>query len=420
MKLNLSTSSEGKMESPAYLIRKTSVLMLAYYYPPDVQSGAARPHRIAKYLSRLGHPVEVFAAGPGADPVIADNVHRLRWGGVRTPKRDMAAFLERVLRQTLFVHDPGGTWAWRTVEYASRWMRETPRPVVISTAPPLVTHAAAYLMKRRYGVRWVADFRDPLAGNPFRPGGMPAFFDPIFERTIFKNADIVIANTDTVAELWKRKYPEWQEKIHVVWNGFDPEESLCALPLPRRDHKILAHIGSIYGDRDPDMLIQSLHRLLRHGMINPGSLCVQFIGPKAGEFKDPDAVQALISSGCLHVENPLPRAEAQHRMATSDALLLLDVISDSAGLQVPAKLFEYVRIGRPIVACTTRNSPVDRILTNSGLHYAGLYKGAPADEMDRVMLDFLRAPSDPAPASDWFNSNFDGLEQARYISDLIS
>jgi glycosyltransferase involved in cell wall biosynthesis len=309
------------------------VLLISYYYPPDTQSGAARPHRFAKYLRRLGHPVTILAAGPEADPVTDGDVHRLRGGGIRYPRQDTAAFIERCFRQTLFVHDPGGTWAWRVADYAARWIRNAAeQPVVISTAPPATCHAAGYLLKKRHGVRWIADFRDPMTGNPFRPGRMASFFDRPLERRFFEAADVIIANTDAVEKMWVQRRPDLKHKFHVIWNGFDPEEPLASQPLPPRPQRVLAHIGVIYGDRDPNLLLRSFARLVQSGRVNPASVRLELTGSIDFNLLDAEATQALKERGSFESRESVPRAEAQRLMATADYLLLLDVISDKAGL----------------------------------------------------------------------------------------
>jgi hypothetical protein len=78
-----------------------------------------------------------------------------------------------------------------------------------------------------------------------------------------------------------------------------------------------------------------------------------------------------------------------------------------------------VRVGRPILACTKQGSPVDRILTRSGLSYAGLYKEASEEEVDRTLLEFLRLLPEVRMPSGWFQENFDARNQALYLSRLI-
>jgi len=49
---------EWPMHKPA----GCKVLLLAYYFPPQNEIGAARPHRFARYLRRLGTPVSVICS----------------------------------------------------------------------------------------------------------------------------------------------------------------------------------------------------------------------------------------------------------------------------------------------------------------------------------------------------------------------
>lgn len=413
-------AGQNRERSPRIVGMKPPIVILAYYYPPDPQSAAARPHRLAKYLERLGHPVWVLSAGNRKEPQVEGNVHRLRGGAVRNMKQDFACYVERLLRRTAFVHDQGGTWIPRTVSYVRRWIGEGPKPVIFSTAPPAPTNVAGLCMKKRYGIRWIADFQDPMTSNLFRPGRMSALFDPIMERLIFRNADIVIANTDTTADLQRRRYPQEAHKVHVVWNGFDPEEALTPMPIPLRDHRVMAHVGAIYGVRSPDLLLESIKRLLAQGELKAGELRVRLVGMMTEPARESPVLKELVARGCLELNAGVPRKEAQRIMATSDYLLLLDVTTDRIGLQVPAKLFEYVRVGRPVLACTVRNSPVDRILSRSGIRYTGLYSDAPAGETDRRLVEFLRIATAPMEPSQWFREAFDARAQAEYVSALAT
>jgi hypothetical protein len=111
--------------------------------------------------------------------------------------------------------------------------------------------------------------------------------------------------------------------------------------------------------------------------------------------------------------------EADRLIEEADYLLLLDVTKGSVGLQVPAKIFEYIRIGRPILACTLRGSPVERILINSGVPFVALYAGDSNEEIDRRVLTFLNLPNHPVEPSDWFQEKFNGRIQAKTLGTII-
>jgi hypothetical protein len=271
-------------------------------------------------------------------------------------------------------------------------------------------------LKRRYGVKWIADFRDPILGSPFRTGSRR--FDAFIEPRIMDQADALIANTDALEGMWRERYPQHMGKMHLLWNGFDPEETIAAAPIPPRAHRVLTHTGDIYGQRHPGQLVQSVARLLQRGAIEPGKLKIHLVGRFFPEWpaEQAAAMRTLAEAGHVECTEPVPRCEALAALAGSDHLLLLDVCGPKAGLQVPSKIFDYLQIGRPVLTFTTPNSPVDRILDRSGIPGVRVYDSDPAATVDEKMMRFLSLPTEPARAAEWFWERFDGLKQARQLA----
>jgi hypothetical protein len=401
--------------------RKHPLVFLAYVYPPDNYAGAARPARLAKYLERLGHPVSVIAATPEEGCRIEGNVYRVRGEMEGNAGKSFSGYVEKAARILLFRHDEGFTWIPRAVNLAKRWRDMDPKPVVLSTSPPLTTHLAALVLKKNLGWRWIADFRDPLVGNPFRLGSLVRGSDRLLERAIFRNADAMIANTDAVLDSWIARYPQWRAKCHVVWNGFDPEEALAAEIIPLRPYKVLAHVGVIYGERHPAPLLSAARRLIERGSLDPLTIRICLVGPcDRSAFPVSDDFEVLARLGCLECQGmAVPREEARSIAASADYLLLLDVLQGRAGLQVPGKLFDYLCVGRPILACTTHGSPVERILSSSGVPHTVLYPDAPSPENADRLLAFLSNPSTCTRPSAWFNNQFNAEAQALALSSIV-
>ena len=87
--------------------------------------------------------------------------------------------------------------------------------------------------------------------------------------------------------------------------------------------------------------------------------------------------------------------------------------------QVPAKLFEYVRVGRPILACTMKGSPVDRLLEESGIPNVRIYFDLSEEEIDARLADFLALPTDPVPMAPGFARKFDGTHQTGALARIL-
>jgi glycosyltransferase involved in cell wall biosynthesis len=346
------------------------------------------------------------------------DIHRVLDEGEGDERTGITGFLERCLRKAIFNQDAGILWSARAVAFAPSLYPGAEHPVVISSAPPLTAHLAGLGMKLRYKWPWIADFRDPLAGNPFRISSATARTDPYFERLIMRHADVVIANTSTVAKMWKQRYPQWKAKFQVVWNGFDPETSPSALPV-RGMPKMLTHVGVVYGNRNPWPIVSALNSLTEAGHLDPQKFRVRLYGPLDIEENAMKRLASLSELGWLDIRNEtIPKPEAAKLTAEADYLLLLDVLGDQGGLQVPAKLFEYICIGRPILASTTPGSPVMEILANSGIPHL-CFTGEEGDGAKQRLIDFLSLPTTPSAASDWYQTEFNAENQAAFLSNMV-
>jgi hypothetical protein len=396
--------------------------MLAYWYPPQNESGALRPFRFCKYLPTYGYdPLVVAAASAAASP---------QTGGVfRTPDSrhsnrvvNAIAWIIRLLQRVLPYNDCL-EWVPHAVATAGALLRSQEIPLVVSTSPPAATHLAALCLKRWYGARWIADFRDPLAGNPFRTRRMGVPYDILLERSIVSCADALVINTDAAFDALALRYPEHRAKMHLIWNGYDPEDEFRASNIEPGRVKTIAHFGSIYGGRHPGELLRSLQRLLQRGALDARQVRISLVGwidHNQSWLTDP-SFSELASSGCLQLtDTAVPRDQARTLMGETDYLLLLDVNELQTALQVPGKLFEYVRIGRPILAFTTRDSPVDRILRQAGAPHVCVYPEDAPGEVDRKVLSLLSMATKPVTPNAWFQHQFDAMEQARSLAGIAA
>lgn len=395
------------------------VLLLAYYYLPDNGSGVQRAARIARYLPEFGTPVRVIGSShSGVNP--DSSVRSVPNPASPKASADRWSRLLAFIERRILPYNEKLPWVAHAVSAAAEEIRQKRVDVIISTSPPLACHLSALWLKLRYGVRWVADFRDPLIDNPFRDRGWAKPYDRLLEYLIFRFADAVIGVTDVVVENWRKRYPRWAGKIHEIWNGYDPAEPITAGPLPVRQRRILSHVGHLYGGRRVDSVLGAILRLIGRGELDADRVSVRFIGgvddttvPKA----DP-VVLKLTELRCLDYAGEKPRWEAIQLAGESDYLLLVDTNARNIGYTVPAKIFEYVRLGRPILAMTSPGSPVEKILSQAGIPYECIYPQSDDDAADEAVRRFFRYPADAVEPSAAFQRQFDGRRQAGQIAEI--
>jgi hypothetical protein len=238
------------------------------------------------------------------------------------------------------------------------------------------------------------------------------------ERTISKTATITIANTDAMAERWKNDHPQRSDHIHLIWNGFDPEDRIRPLPLPRRDYRVLSHVGALYQGRNITPLLESFHRLFESGRLTASRIRIQLVGcALPSSIPAPEFVQRAKEDGWLElIPEQIPHQEARTIAQTSDGLLL---VQPHSTVQVPGKLFEYLQIGRPVLAFIPPDTPIERILKHSGVPYRCVYAGSSPQEMDKAVESFFELKAEASSASSWFEENFDAKSQTQILERLI-
>lgn len=397
------------------------VAILAYYYLPANTSGVQRVRRMAKFLPESGYDVTVVTTSEQG--VVEGDAT-----GVWTPGADASARAHRASSiyrrvQRVMPYNDRLPWVPYAVEAVRSLHARRRLDAVISTAPPVASHLAALSVRKSLALPWVADFRDPLLGNPSRDRAWGLPYDRWLERRIAINANAVVTVTDQVADEWKRRYPDLATRIHVIWNGFDPSETVAPPVVRTHGPRILTHAGFLYRLRCPWALLESMDRLVSAGRLSCQSAVLQLIGEVEdfdGMMRHP-AVARLVNAGCLRMDGKLlPRQDAIRLTSESDYLLLIDIVNlDQVGYTVPAKIFDYLRTGRPILALTDRNSPVDRILSRSGVPVVSIYHNDPPALIDEKVLRLFAAGSAPVTPSPWFFENFDGRRQMQSMAALL-
>jgi hypothetical protein len=388
------------------------VVFLAHSYPPENIVGARRPYRFAKYLSRFGYTPYIITAS--AQPLAAEHIRQVP---------DRYGVAEKVVNRGL-VFEEGFSWAKLAAREAEALLREIPAKLVFSTSPPFGAHIAARRLAQRLAVKWVADFRDPMQGNDARLRLPIRIVDKVFEPRFFRAADILIANTQAAAQLLELRCPQYKNKIRFIYNGFDPETpGLSALPIPPRPFRVLTHAGSLYRVSMTLALLDTLSAAIEQGSVDSRSVRLRMLGEIEG-FRALSAApgfERLQRAGVLEcTPHHAPEAEARRAMAESDSLVAVDRYRAGGIIQLPAKTFEYIQIGRPILAVTGRGSPMEYALRTSGVLHTCLYpeQDAPA-EMVTKLVEFLQFPTDARPMSAAYVEEFGALGQTARLARLF-
>ena len=115
-------------------------------------------------------------------------------------------------------------WIPLGLRLASNIVRGEGTRVVLTSSPSESVHLIGLRLKRKFGIRWVADFRDlwtekELLYRPATP--LHDWWVRRLERKVFQLADHIIANTPENAERYIRRFGLSPDRVTVIPNGFD-------------------------------------------------------------------------------------------------------------------------------------------------------------------------------------------------------
>ena len=372
------------------------VLMIAFAFPPSSRVGSLRAGRFARRLPEFGwQPRLCVGEETGIDEPVPEWVAQLHptripesntqrgnqpkkrgaegdsGGGASSeggeessaapasrpwPLESLVGLARNAWQFVTETPDTSVGWARKARVRARALVAQNPPDAIYSTGPPHSTHLVALDLKRRFRLPWLADLRDPVGRRPWGPRPRNPWGQRVclwFERKIVTTADVVVLNSPGMRADFAKAHPDLPpERFVYIPNGCDEELQelvdglLRQVPLRRDDAAdapiTLLHPGSLYGGRDPRPLMEAVGLLRQKGW----NVRLQQIGKVALSFNLPQFIAERGLQQAVVCEPAVPRLEIYQKMAQADVLLL---IQPGTSLQIPAKVYEMLPFGKPIL-----------------------------------------------------------------------
>lgn len=378
------------------------ILFITHYFPPLNSSGARRINAFAKYLSAWGHQItvvtttkserdglltevvpgylrllEVNNLGRISPSVVPSSAEANGRFGVET-RSSLGRFLLKIKRAVMKVS--GQLVDHRllfAVQFASPFLAAEVRnafrdaDVVISSCPPWPTHLAGWLVKKKFKVFWVADYRDQFSGNHIlRGSSFSRFFETRLERWLLRPADHVVVISGPMQEYYK----QFHSQVSCIENGYDESVFEYASTAADATEKkqadanelIIRYMGLISADRMPKAFLRAIAQLNQL----PGRMIIAEFYGESSLLRKSLAEIAPEAAPYVRFFPPLPYSKSIQHILSADALYFVetsDFSSHSARGVLTTKLFEYLAAKRPVVAEISPRSLVAEYIGQSGL-----------------------------------------------------
>jgi hypothetical protein len=343
-----------------------SVLLIAYHYPPcAMSSGVQRSLSFSLNLPRHGWRPVVLTVDPGSYERTSPEQLRsipAELPVTRTFALDAARHLAIKGRywSKAALPDRWRGWWLSAVPRGLRLIREHRIDAIWSTYPIATAHSIGATLARLSGRPWIADFRDPMVETVAETGEVfpkdPALREARLriEKQTVERATALVFCTSSARHIVQERYANAGGKtLEVIANGYDEAAFVDAESVPRparaQGRRVLLHSGTIYPgpDRDPTALFQAIRRLADAQVLSRENFELRLRHPSNEEYFARLAAEAGVQD-FVTILPPLPYREALAEMMAVEGLLLLQGYPSNPA--IPAKLYEYLRARRPILA----------------------------------------------------------------------
>ncbi|MEM7082340.1 MAG: glycosyltransferase [Pseudomonadota bacterium] len=335
------------------------VLLIAFHYPPvKGSSGLQRTLRYSAYLQQYGWHPEVLTVHPMAYADTGDDelgdipehvaVHRA-WA-LNTRKH-----LSLFGRYPGFLAKPDAWMSWQFdgVRTGRKLLKSGRFDAIWSTYPIVTAHRIAYTLASEFTIPWVADFRDLMACEDWPLDAQERDALLAFQSKVVARANRCVLTTPGATRHYAALHPDEPEKKFVCLpNGYDESSfrDVTAAKADKTNRIVLLHAGILYpSERDPRPFFEALASMKQQQKISHENFCVRLRATGHDAHYTPMLAQYGIQD-LVELAPPLPYKQVLNEMIASTGLLIFQAANCNE--QIPAKLYEYFRAGRPIVALT--------------------------------------------------------------------
>lgn len=364
------------------------LLILSFYYPPDLGAGSFRTAALVEALKNTGYPdleVDVITTQPNRYSHIADTVDAVEDEGWLRVKRialpsHKSGMRDQALAFTAFSKNV------LTLTKQQNW------DIIFATSSRLMTASLGALVAQRQKAPLYLDIRDLFLDtmDDVLMGSKSYYLLPFFkwlEKWTFENA----ARINVVSEgfLPHIRGLTSSANFSAFTNGIDemflstdfqhPRDAVGSITPP-----LVLYAGNI-GEG------QGLHHIIpkaAHALEKEAKIRIVGDGGRASQLRS-----ALVESGmdenAVQWEPPVPRARLLEEYRHADILFLH--LNDYKAFRkvLPSKIFEYAATGKPIVAGVAGYAAE---FLRENVPYCEIFDPCDVDGMVNAVRQALQAP----------------------------
>jgi len=388
------------------------ILMISYYFPPIMDVGSLRALGFAKHLPEHGwQPYVLSVQNPDTSLCRVGSeqppqeiktfycrswfyLNKISWkanGVLRIVLKIFGVNLKNnVVSDVLCLPDAFVGWTFPAFLKGRSIIGKHNIDVIYVSCKPFSSALTGVLLKNATNKPLILDFRDPASfpDSLFNNGTAGRFNRSVtkkIEKFVFESTDRLITTTDSVKEVYLKKYPFLIENVHRIYNGY-------FLPPQKNDKTIkqnkftIGYAGNFYQALvSYEQFFKAMRIIVDEKLIGPEHFEFLYIGQLRGQNNWlRKAEEDFQLHGHISAIGPVPREEVP-RILSQCALQLLRIVPP----MISTKLFEALRDGIPMLA-VIRSSEVEKLIKTYSPGSYVVSSGKVGDIVDAIIDSYKR------------------------------
>jgi hypothetical protein len=360
-------------------------LIISHYFPPQGGGGVQRWVKFIKYLSQLDWKFSVITA-----PIIASlpldhslqkdlpqNVNVYRVPDIRDisffskiSDRIPRGYIQRWTSSFFNITDSRSVWNEHVRLKIESVLNSRRIDLLVFSIPPYSLAQLAAFYARSQSVPVLLDFRDPWTLNPYKiyPTVFHRMIDRYREKKSVSDISLISSAYRSVLTDFSNRIPDFSDKYSVhIPNGYDEDDFKDLVKdKPGTDNVFrIGFSGSFYSHlNQPQPLFHAIKRLKTKGYL----VELHHFGNSVYDVERIARQIGIADAYTFHGYKE--HREALTQLMQMDAnCIILDQRQNNADKTVGGKFYEYLRMGKPILAIVPGTGEAAEIIkqTESGL-----------------------------------------------------
>jgi len=357
------------------------ILIISFYFPPTGLTGNIRITKFVKYLPTFGINTYIITADEniyGAKDYSSLQDIPIDAKVYRVSSFYLMNYMEKFkflkmnqiisfINARFFWPDGSIFWAKKAFKEARKLILTEDIKLVYTTGGPFSTHLIGLKLKKEFPqIKWVAEFRDEWTSNPMlKYFYIRLIYEKNLEKAVIKNSDHIVAISEIMKEFFINYHKLDEDKISVIYNGYD-EEDFSSYRLTKNDTDKLKiiYFGSLYSKRTPQPLFKAIYKMKKTNPDLQNLLELTFIGYNGHLLKN--YIKKYKLNDFVNLKKRIEHNKLFAEIEDNDILFLIIGAYKGAQRIITSKIFEYLRLQKPILALGPEDGEVAKILKETG------------------------------------------------------